>query len=85
MKLGDEEAFDKFARRTVKVTREHTDECKRLLKLMGIPYIEAPTEAEAGMSNLMFIELLLFVLLECAALVKQGKVYGVGTEDMDVS
>jgi hypothetical protein len=22
---------------------------------------------------------------ECAALVKQGKVYGVGTEDMDVS
>lgn len=26
-----------------------------------------------------------FVGLECAALVKQGIVYGVGTEDMDVS
>jgi hypothetical protein len=26
----------------------------------------------------------LFLYLECAALVKQGKVYGVGTEDMDV-
>ncbi|CAF3869874.1 unnamed protein product, partial [Rotaria magnacalcarata] len=64
---GDEEAFDKFARRTVKVTREHNEECKRLLKLMGIPYVNAPTEAEA----------------QCAALVKEGKVYGVGTEDMD--
>ena len=49
--LGDEEAFDKFARRTVKVTREHNDECKRLLKLMGIPYVEAPTEAEARKSD----------------------------------
>ncbi|CAF0898043.1 unnamed protein product [Rotaria sp. Silwood1] len=64
---GDEEAFDKFARRTVKVTREHNEECKRLLKLMGIPYVDAPTEAEA----------------QCATLVKQGKVYGIGTEDMD--
>ncbi|UJR28783.1 hypothetical protein I4U23_010009 [Adineta vaga] len=64
---GDEEAFDKYARRTVKVTREHNEECKRLLKLMGVPYVDAPTEAEA----------------QCAALVKQGKVYGVGTEDMD--
>ncbi|CAF1347650.1 unnamed protein product [Adineta steineri] len=64
---GDEEAFDKFARRTVKVTREHAEECKRLLTLMGVPYVDAPTEAEA----------------QCAALVKQGKVYGVGTEDMD--
>ncbi|CAF0777009.1 unnamed protein product [Didymodactylos carnosus] len=64
---GDEEAFDKFSRRTVKVTREHNEECKRLLKLMGIPYVDAPTEAEA----------------QCAALCKAGKVYAVGTEDMD--
>jgi len=47
VKLGDEEAFDKFARRTVKVTKEHNEDCKRLLKLMGIPYVDAPTEAEA--------------------------------------
>jgi flap endonuclease-1 len=44
---GDEEAFDKFARRTVKVTREHNDDCKRLLRLMGVPYVDAPTEAES--------------------------------------
>ena len=44
---GDEEAFDKFARRTVKVTRDHVEECKKLLKCMGIPYVDAPTEAEA--------------------------------------
>jgi flap endonuclease-1 len=45
--LGDEEAVDKFVRRTVKVTREHNDDCKRLLRLMGVPYVEAPTEAES--------------------------------------
>lgn len=39
--------MEKFARRTVKVTRQHNDECKRLLQLMGVPYVDAPTEAEA--------------------------------------
>ena len=34
---------------------------------MGVPYVEAPCEAEA----------------QCAELVKGGKVYAVGTEDMD--
>jgi flap endonuclease-1 len=49
---------DKFSRRTVKVTKEHNEECRRLLKLMGIPYVEAPCEAEA----------------QCAALARSGKV-----------
>jgi hypothetical protein len=30
---------DRFSRRTVKVTREHNEECRRLLKLMGIPVV----------------------------------------------
>ncbi|KAI9348174.1 PIN domain-like protein [Obelidium mucronatum] len=64
---GDAENFDKFSRRTVKVTKEHNDDCKRLLKLMGVPYIEAPCEAEA----------------QCAILAKSGKVYAAGSEDMD--
>jgi hypothetical protein len=45
--VGDEVAFDKYVRRTVKVTREHNEDCKRLLRLMGVPYVDAPTEAES--------------------------------------
>nr|CAG8466769.1 9891_t:CDS:10 [Entrophospora candida] len=49
------------------VTPQHNDECKQLLRLMGIPYVEAPYEAEA----------------QCAALAKAGKVYAAASEDMD--
>ncbi|OON14252.1 putative flap structure-specific endonuclease [Opisthorchis viverrini] len=63
----DLEAIEKFSKRLVKVTPQHNDDCKELLKLMGVPYIKAPGEAEA----------------QCAALAKAGKVYAVGTEDMD--
>ncbi|XP_043826137.1 flap endonuclease 1 [Dromiciops gliroides] len=65
--VGAEEEAHKFAKRLVKVTKQHNDECKQLLSLMGIPYLEAPSEAEAS----------------CAALVKAGKVYAAATEDMD--
>jgi len=34
------ENVEKFQKRLVKVTPEHNDECKKLLQLMGIPYIE---------------------------------------------
>lgn len=64
---GTAEDVEKFSRRTVRVTREHNAECKKLLKLMGIPYIDAPTEAEA----------------QCAALARAGKVYAAASEDMD--
>ena len=37
---GDQEALEKYSKRTVKVTREHNEECKRLLSLMGVPYVE---------------------------------------------
>ncbi|KAF1963338.1 flap endonuclease 1 [Byssothecium circinans] len=64
---GTAEDVEKFSRRTVRVTREHNEECRRLLKLMGIPYIVAPTEAEA----------------QCAVLARAGKVYAAASEDMD--
>ncbi|KAL8873447.1 MAG: hypothetical protein Q9174_001095 [Haloplaca sp. 1 TL-2023] len=64
---GTAEEVEKFSRRTVKVTREHNNECKKLLTLMGVPYIVAPTEAEA----------------QCAVLARAGKVYAAASEDMD--
>ncbi|XP_072391686.1 flap endonuclease 1 isoform X2 [Diabrotica undecimpunctata] len=64
---GDAAEIDKFNRRLVKVTKQHSEEVKQLLTMMGIPYVNAPCEAEA----------------QCAALVKAGKVYATATEDMD--
>ncbi|XP_069796953.1 flap endonuclease 1 [Narcine bancroftii] len=64
---GNAENIERFNKRLVKVTKQHNEECKHLLQLMGVPYIEAPCEAEAS----------------CAALVKAGKVYAAATEDMD--
>lgn len=64
---GDAAEMEKFNRRLVKVTKDHCREAKELLTLMGVPYVDAPCEAEA----------------QCAALVKAGKVFGTATEDMD--
>lgn len=64
---GEVENVEKFTKRLVKVTKEHGEDCRKLLKLMGIPYVEAPCEAEA----------------QCVALVKGGVCYAIGTEDMD--
>ncbi|PWN31697.1 putative DNA repair endonuclease rad2 [Meira miltonrushii] len=65
--VATNERADQLARRQVKVTKTHNQEARDLLKLMGIPCITAPSEAEA----------------QCAELVKAGKVYAVGSEDMD--
>ncbi len=32
--------MEKMNKRLVKVNKGHTDECKQLLTLMGIPYVE---------------------------------------------
>ncbi|GAA5939986.1 hypothetical protein JCM1841_000909 [Sporobolomyces salmonicolor] len=64
---GTVEDVDKLSRRQVKVTKEHNEECRRLLTLMGVPWVEAPSEAEA----------------QCAELCRGGLVYGAGSEDMD--
>jgi flap endonuclease-1 len=61
------EDMDKAAKRNIHVTKQQTEEVKHLLRLMGLPIIEAPCEAEA----------------QCAELVKKGKVFAAATEDMD--
>lgn len=64
---GNQEDIEKYSKRTVRVTRQHNEECKRLLRLMGVPVVDAPSEAEA----------------QCAQLCKEKVVYGISTEDMD--
>lgn len=67
IETGNEEEILKFNKRIIRVTPKHNEDCKKLLRLMGLPVIEAPSEAEA----------------QCAQMCKDGKVYAVATEDMD--
>ncbi|KAI3839212.1 hypothetical protein MKX03_032842, partial [Papaver bracteatum] len=72
IEVGDKQVIENFSKRTVMfgllyVTKQHNDDCKKLLGLMGIPSVQASSEAEP----------------ECAALCKSGKVYVVSSEDMD--
>ncbi|ELR16683.1 uncharacterized protein ACA1_089310 [Acanthamoeba castellanii str. Neff] len=57
------------ARRVVRVTPTHIEECKKLLGLMGMPVVQAPAGGEAE--------------AQCAELCRAGKVFAVGSEDMD--
>lgn len=64
---GNAEDIERFSKRLVRATPQHNEDCKELLRLMGVPVITAPCEAEAS----------------CAELVKAGKIFAAGTEDMD--
>ena len=64
---GDQEMIEKMSKRTVRVSREQSQEVMKLARLMGLPVFEAPCEAEAS----------------CAALCKAGLVYAAASEDMD--
>ncbi|KAL3909249.1 MAG: hypothetical protein SGILL_008160 [Bacillariaceae sp.] len=61
------EEMDKHSKRLARAGRKENADCQKLLRLMGVPVIMAPMEAEA----------------EAAALCKAGLVWATGTEDMD--
>jgi len=67
VEAGDQDQILKATKMSTKVTKEHNEQVKKLLQLMGLPIVEAPSEAEAT----------------CAALCRDGKVYAAATEDAD--
>ena len=64
---GDMEKALKFANQTIKIDQKMTDDAKKLIQLLGIPVIDAPSEAEAT----------------CSILARDKKVFAAATEDMD--
>jgi flap endonuclease-1 len=58
----------KYLKRSVCISKEQINQCRELLTLMGIPYINAPEEADSELSYLC----------------KENLVYAVLTEDMDI-
>lgn len=63
-----EEDKIKYFKRSVIITKKQLEECRELLDLMGVPYIDAPEEADS----------------QCAWLAKNNFVDAVLTEDMDI-
>ena len=67
LKAGDTEKARKFAMRSSKLSQEIIESSKKLLTLMGIPYVEAKGEGEA----------------QAAYLVANGDAYAVASQDYD--
>ena len=45
-KIEINNVIDKLSKQVIYINKQHINECKELLNLMGIPYISAPDEAE---------------------------------------
>lgn len=64
---GRLEEAARLAQRTSHLTKEMVVECKTLLELMGLPFVQAPSEGEA----------------QCAAMASQGLVSAAASQDFD--
>ncbi len=67
LEKGDLDTARSKAQQTSRVTHDIVDQSKELLTLLGIPYIQAPSEGEA----------------QASYLVKQGDAQAVGSQDFD--
>lgn len=56
-----------MAQQSIIISPEMTNDAKKMLRFMGLPVIESPSEAEA----------------QCAVLVQKNLAYGTVSEDMD--
>ncbi len=66
-KEGDLKEARKYAQQTVRLTPELVEQAKELVKLMGLPVVQAPSEGEA----------------QAAQMVADGNVYGCISQDYD--
>jgi len=64
---GDLEQAKKFAQQSSRLTGEMIEESKKLVQLMGLPVIQAPSEGEAQISEM----------------VRDGKLFGAISQDFD--
>jgi flap endonuclease-1 len=64
---GDIERAKSMAQQTSRITDEIANQSKELLNILGIPYIQAPSEGEA----------------QASYMVKKGDAFGVGSQDFD--
>ena len=67
LSVGDEGEMRKYAARTTRLTQEMVESAKVLLRLLGVPVVQAPSEGEA----------------QAAHVVKQGKAWAVASQDYD--
>ena len=64
---GEEEQAAVLSQRTARLTEENVVESKHLLELMGLPWVQAPSEGEA----------------QCSAMAADGVVYAAASQDFD--
>lgn len=64
---GEEAEMRKYAARTTRLTQDMIDESKKLLRLLGLPVVQAPSEGEA----------------QAAEMVKNGDAWAVVSQDFD--
>lgn len=63
----DKEEMKKYAARTSRLTKDMVEESKKVIALMGLPVVQAPSEGEA----------------QAAYMVKKGYGFAVGSQDFD--